>query len=50
MSAKALLEIDLLIVKLREQMAAHKATLSTGDELDELLQQRSAILAQNVQR
>lgn len=46
MSVNALLEIDARIAKLRQQMAEHKATLSTGTELDELLQKRAALLAQ----
>jgi hypothetical protein len=45
MSGKPLLEVDLQIAKLREQMAAGKASLDTGLELDTLLQERAALIA-----
>jgi hypothetical protein len=43
---KALLDVDLKIARLREKMAAGKATLDTGLELDALLQERQALIAQ----
>jgi hypothetical protein len=42
----ALLNVDLKIARLREQMAAGKATLDTGLELDNLLEERAALIAQ----
>jgi hypothetical protein len=46
MSVKPLFDVDLRIAKLREQMAARKATLSTGIELDDLLLQRATLIAE----
>jgi hypothetical protein len=44
MPEKSLIEVDVKIAELREKMAAGKATIQTGIELDALLQARGEFI------
>jgi hypothetical protein len=45
MSEKTLSEVDAKIAQIRDQMAAGKASINSGVELDALMQERAAFLA-----
>jgi hypothetical protein len=48
MSENTLMEVDLKISQIREQLAAGKASITSGVELDALLQERAKLIAQKI--